>query len=42
MDFDEGLERTVAWYRDNESWWQPIKSGEFRDFYEQQYSTRLA
>jgi dTDP-glucose 4,6-dehydratase len=36
-----GLEQTVAWYRDNRAWWEPIKSGEFRAFYEQQYAARL-
>jgi len=25
--FDVGLAETVAWYRDNRSWWEPIKSG---------------
>jgi dTDP-glucose 4,6-dehydratase len=25
-DFDEGLAETVAWYRDNEDWWRPLKS----------------
>jgi dTDP-glucose 4,6-dehydratase len=25
VDFDEGLERTVQWYRDNEAWWRPLK-----------------
>lgn len=24
-DFDENLKNTVAWYRDNESWWRPLK-----------------
>jgi dTDP-glucose 4,6-dehydratase len=37
-----GLEATVAWYRDNRSWWEPIKSGDFREYYEQQYAARLA
>jgi dTDP-glucose 4,6-dehydratase len=36
-----GLEQTVAWYRDNRAWWEPIKSGEFRAYYEQQYAERL-
>jgi dTDP-glucose 4,6-dehydratase len=36
-----GLERTVAWYRDNEWWWAPIRSGEYRDYYERQYGRRL-
>ena len=24
-DFEEGLRATIAWYRDNESWWAPLK-----------------
>jgi dTDP-glucose 4,6-dehydratase len=39
--FDEGLERTVSWYRDNESWWEPIRSGEYRSYYERQYGRAL-
>ena len=39
--FDEGLERTVSWYRDNESWWDPIRSGEYRSYYERQYGRAL-
>jgi dTDP-glucose 4,6-dehydratase len=39
--FDEGLERTVAWYRDNASWWEPIRSGEYRAYYERQYGRAL-
>ena len=35
--FDAGLASTVAWYRDNEAWWRPLKSGEFRAYYERQY-----
>jgi len=40
-DFAAGLERTVRWYRDNEPWWAPIRSGEYRAYYEQQYGRRL-
>jgi dTDP-glucose 4,6-dehydratase len=39
--FDEGLEETVAWYRDNVWWWEPIRSGEYRAYYEQQYGRAL-
>jgi dTDP-glucose 4,6-dehydratase len=39
--FEEGLERTVAWYRDNAWWWEPIRSGEYRAYYEQQYGRSL-
>jgi dTDP-glucose 4,6-dehydratase len=41
VPFDEGIERTVAWYRDNEAWWQPIRSGEYRAYYERQYGRAL-
>jgi len=26
MPFDEGLRRTIAWYRDHPTWWQPLKA----------------
>ena len=39
---DEGLAATVAWYRENEAWWRPIKSGSFRDYYRRLYAERLA
>ena len=35
--FDDGLARTVEWYRDNPSWWEPIRSGMYREYYERQY-----
>ena len=35
--FEEALEDTVSWYRDNESWWRPIKTGEYAAWYESQY-----
>jgi dTDP-glucose 4,6-dehydratase len=40
--FSEGLQQTVEWYRDNEWWWGPIRSGEYREYYEKQYGRRLA
>jgi dTDP-glucose 4,6-dehydratase len=39
--FSDGLERTVAWYRDNEWWWEPIRSGDYRAYYERQYGRAL-
>jgi dTDP-glucose 4,6-dehydratase len=39
---ENGLTETVAWYRHNRPWWEPIKSGEFRAYYERQYAERLA
>jgi dTDP-glucose 4,6-dehydratase len=40
--FEEGLAETVAWYRDNRAWWEPIKSGAYREYYERQYAERLS
>ena len=39
--FAEGLERTVEWYRDNKWWWEPIRSGEYRAYYERHYGQAL-
>jgi dTDP-glucose 4,6-dehydratase len=38
---ETGLAETVAWYRENRAWWEPIKSGEYLRYYEQQYGARL-
>jgi dTDP-glucose 4,6-dehydratase len=39
--FDQGLADTVTWYRDNESWWRPIKDQDpaFRKYYQDQYGS---
>jgi len=37
-----GLEATVEWYRANREWWEPIKSGDYKRYYEQQYAARLS
>jgi dTDP-glucose 4,6-dehydratase len=39
--FADGLRRTVEWYRENEWWWEPIRSGEYREYYERQYGRAL-
>ncbi len=39
-DFETGLAQTVAWYRENEAWWRPIKSGAFLEYYKRQYAER--
>ena len=40
--FDDGLAETVAWYRANGAWSDRVRSGAYRDYYEQQYAARLA
>lgn len=39
---DEGLERTVAWYREHAAWWRAVKDGTYRDFYRAWYEERTA
>ncbi|MGH2863726.1 MAG: dTDP-glucose 4,6-dehydratase [Solirubrobacteraceae bacterium] len=39
--FDHGLEQTVSWYRENAWWWEPIRSGDYRAYYERQYGRSL-
>jgi dTDP-glucose 4,6-dehydratase len=40
IDFEQGLRDTIAWYRANESWWRPLKNGEFLKYYQRQYAHR--
>jgi dTDP-glucose 4,6-dehydratase len=41
VHFDEGLERTVSWYADNSWWWEPIRAGDYREYYERHYGRAL-
>src|SRR6187401_1131049 len=40
--FEEGLAKTVQWYRENEWWWRPIKDEdpEYKKYYQGQYGNR--
>jgi dTDP-glucose 4,6-dehydratase len=40
--FEQGLADTVAWYRENTWWWEPIRSGDYREYYERQYGKVLS
>ncbi len=37
LQFEEGLEKTVDWYLDNENWLQDVTSGNYQTYYKQQY-----
>ena len=39
--FEQGLAETVTWYRERRDWWEPVKSGEYRRYYDQQYAALL-
>ena len=40
MQFEQGLEATIDWYRQNSEWVKRVKSGEYRRFYELNYANR--
>jgi dTDP-glucose 4,6-dehydratase len=40
VPFREGLAQTLRWYREHQAWWQRIKDGSYRDFYEKWYGGR--
>lgn len=43
VKFEEGIRRTVRWYRENEWWWRPIReSKEFREYEERWYGSLRA
>ena len=40
VEFDEGFEKTVDWYLQNEKWMKKILSGEYQQYYDKQYKNR--
>lgn len=40
FDFDKYLRHTVEWYQAHTEWWQRVKSGEYMNYYQQQYGDR--
>jgi dTDP-glucose 4,6-dehydratase len=41
-DFHKGIETTVRWYQENQWWWEKVRGGDFKEYYEKQYGERLA
>lgn len=39
--FPEGLRLTVEWYRSHDGWWERIKSGAYREYYERMYGKNV-
>ena len=40
LQFEEGIEKTVRWYLDNQEWMDHITSGEYEKYYESMYKNR--
>ena len=40
IDFEKGIAATIDWYVDNRPWWESVRSGEYRHYYERMYGAR--
>lgn len=40
VDFETGLRETIHWYRDNRSWWEPLRTGDYEEYYRTNYAHR--
>ena len=40
VEFEDGIKKTVEWFKNNESWWKEIKNGEYQRYYEKQYGSK--
>jgi len=38
--FEEGIEKTIKWYKDNSDWWKKVMSGEYLKYYDQNYKDK--
>lgn len=41
VTFEDGIDRTIRWYSERRDWWEPIRDGDFDEFYQRQYAWRL-
>lgn len=41
-DLAQAMERTVHWYQDHRKWWERVRSGAYRSYYESMYGARLS
>lgn len=39
--WEEGLQKTINWYQDNQDWVKRIRNGDYRDYYQMQYGTEI-
>lgn len=41
VDFESGLARTIEWHRSNAAWMERVRSGAYREYYQQNYGGRV-
>jgi dTDP-glucose 4,6-dehydratase len=39
--WNEGLQKTIDWYRENQEWVNHVRSGEYREYYKKQYGVEV-
>ena len=37
VTLEEGLKRTVEWYKENRKWWERVKTDEYQEYYKNHY-----
>jgi len=42
LTWEQGLDRTINWYRENSAWVDRIRSGDYREYYQKMYGSALA
>jgi dTDP-glucose 4,6-dehydratase len=42
LSWEQGLDRTINWYRDNPAWVDHVRSGDYREYYQRMYGSALA
>ena len=40
LQFEEGIEKTVRWYLDNQEWLDNVTSGDYQKYYDNMYANR--
>lgn len=40
LQFEEGIEKTVKWYLENQEWLNNVTSGEYQQYYEKMYGMK--
>lgn len=40
LQFEEGIEKTVRWYLDNQAWMDNVTSGDYQNYYDEMYKSR--
>jgi dTDP-glucose 4,6-dehydratase len=40
LQFEEGIEKTIHWYMDNQQWMDEVTSGDYANYYDKMYASR--